>query len=260
MSDVEPLVSQEVDLRDFDYMPLQVARLRDSGLAAHEDPAECWFAVLLWCASWHQVPAASLPNDDKELAAFAGFGRVVKEWQKVKKGALRGWILCSDGRLYHPVVAEKANEAWLARLKHQHKQLCDRIRLANKRNQTNQPLPLFDEWLQERMTHEPSKTTHGETLRQPQETNATTAHVAATLPTNRSDNGLKGREGKGYLKPTAVGKETEQPEPSLWWHDPDKALQLGKTLHCEPRVGEDWNAFKGRLASEVRRVNGKSAT
>lgn len=26
--------------------------------------------------------------------------------------ALKGWVECSDGRLYHTVVAEKANEAW----------------------------------------------------------------------------------------------------------------------------------------------------
>ncbi len=29
---------------------------------------------------------------------------------------LRGWIRCSDGRLYHPVVAEKALEAWVEKL------------------------------------------------------------------------------------------------------------------------------------------------
>lgn len=111
----DPLVPSEVDLRDFTYMPLDVVRLRDCDLAATASGEEFRAAVLLWCASWHQTPAASLPNDDAILSALAGFGRVVKEWFKVKDGALRNWVECSDGRLYHPTVAEKANEAWQAK-------------------------------------------------------------------------------------------------------------------------------------------------
>ncbi|MDJ0449226.1 DUF1376 domain-containing protein [Methylocystis sp. JR02] len=112
-----PLVPPDVDLRDFAFMPLDVVRLRDSDLSASANGEEFRAAVLLWCASWHQIPAASLPNDDAILSALAGFGRVVKEWLKVKKGALRGWVLCADGRLYHPVVAEKARDAWESKKK-----------------------------------------------------------------------------------------------------------------------------------------------
>jgi hypothetical protein len=40
----------------------------------------------------------------------------LRGWKKVRaKGGLRGWIRCSDGRLYHPVVVEKAIEAWAKR-------------------------------------------------------------------------------------------------------------------------------------------------
>lgn len=112
-----PLVPSDVDLRDFAFMPLDVVRLRDSDLSASANGEEFRAAVLLWCASWHQVPAASIPNDDAILSSLAGFGRVVKEWLKVRKGALRGWVLCSDGRLYHPVVAEKARDAWESKKK-----------------------------------------------------------------------------------------------------------------------------------------------
>jgi hypothetical protein len=72
-------------------------------------------AVLLWCAAWHQVPAASLPNDDAELARIAGFGRFVTEWKAIKEEALHGFVLCSDGRYYHGVVAEIALESWAKR-------------------------------------------------------------------------------------------------------------------------------------------------
>ena len=75
-------------------------------------------AVLLWCASWHQVPAASLPADDPSLCRLAGFGRDLRGWKVAKDaGALHGMVLCSDGRLYHPVVAEKVIQALSTRTK-----------------------------------------------------------------------------------------------------------------------------------------------
>lgn len=111
-----PLTPPDCDLRDFVFMPLDVVRLRDSDLAALESAEACWCAVLLWCASWHQLPAASLPNDDRILAQLAGFGKVLKEWLRIRDGALRGWIECSDGRLYHRVIASFANRAWEAKL------------------------------------------------------------------------------------------------------------------------------------------------
>ena len=129
----EPLTPADCDLRDFTFMPLDVVRLRDSDIAAVSSGDEFRCAVLLWCASWHQVPAASIPDDDVILSQLAGYGRVVKEWQKVRKGALRGWVKCVDGRLYHPVVAEKANEAWAGRLEHREKKEADRQRKAAAR-------------------------------------------------------------------------------------------------------------------------------
>lgn len=108
----DPLTPADCDLRDFAYMPLDVVRLRDSEAAVILTPEEFRAAVILWCAAWHQVPAASMPKDDRLLANLAGYGRDVNGWSAVKTGALRGFIECSDGRLYHPVIAEKAMEAW----------------------------------------------------------------------------------------------------------------------------------------------------
>lgn len=112
----DPLVPPEVDLRDFAYMKLDVMRLRDSELSTIELAEAFRSCVLSWCVAWHQLPAGSLPNDDPTLARMLGWGRDVKGWRKVRAaGGLHGWILCSDGRLYHPVVAEKAKEAWAAK-------------------------------------------------------------------------------------------------------------------------------------------------
>jgi len=105
----EPLTPANCDLQDFAFMPLDVARLRDSDLASDETPEACWAAVLLWAASWHQVPAASLPDDNRWLAKESRTGR---RWPKLRAGALRGFVKCSDGRLYHPVIAAFALRAW----------------------------------------------------------------------------------------------------------------------------------------------------
>lgn len=130
-----PLVSMEIDLRDFPYMPLDVVRLRDSDLAAVSSGDGFRAAVILWCACWHQVPAASLPEDDRILANLAGFGRAVAEWMKVKEDALRGFIRCDDGRLYHPLIAEKANDAWAAKQRQRARTEAARQAKLNLKNQ-----------------------------------------------------------------------------------------------------------------------------
>lgn len=106
-----PPVYPDLDLRDFPYMPLDVVRLRDSEMAVLSSGEEFRAAVMLWCAAWHQVPASSLPNDDRILANLAGFGRDVEAWMRIKEAALHGFALHADGKLYHSVIAEKATEA-----------------------------------------------------------------------------------------------------------------------------------------------------
>lgn len=45
----------------------------------------------------------------------------MKAWKKVRAVALHGWVKCSDGRFYHPVVAEKAAESWERRVEFKEK-------------------------------------------------------------------------------------------------------------------------------------------
>lgn len=111
-----PLTPPECDLQDFAFMPLHVARLRDSDLAATAHPEACWYAVLLWAAAWHQVPAASLPDDELVLTRLCGLGRDVKTFRRHRRDAMRGFVKCSDGRLYHEVVAEVALGSWAEKL------------------------------------------------------------------------------------------------------------------------------------------------
>ena len=107
-----PLTPPDCDLRDFPFMPLDAGRLFGSEFHAIASDSEWRAGVCLWLKSWHQVPAASLPNDDTMLCRLAEFGRDMRSWRKVRAVALRGWVLCDDGRLYHETVAQKAVEAW----------------------------------------------------------------------------------------------------------------------------------------------------
>jgi len=112
----EPLVPANVDLRDFPYMPVEVERLFGSEFHAQANDSEWRAGVTLCLKSFHQVPAASLPSDDVALARLAELGRDVRAWRRIKRRALRGWVRCGDGRIYHRVVAEKALEAWIEKL------------------------------------------------------------------------------------------------------------------------------------------------
>lgn len=106
----EPLTPADCDLRGMPFMPLEVSRLMESDLFALSTGDEFKAAIALWCRSWTQLPAASLPTDDRLLCRLAGLG--LADWLEVKDMALRGFVECGDGRIYHPVIAVKALEAW----------------------------------------------------------------------------------------------------------------------------------------------------
>jgi hypothetical protein len=114
-------------------MPVDCTRLLTSETWIMGNADEKVAALTLWCKSWHQVPAASLPDNDRMLSVLSEAGAT---WKKVRDHALRGWVKCSDGRLYHPVVAEKACEAWA--LKQARKARTEAARAAKRDRATEQ--------------------------------------------------------------------------------------------------------------------------
>lgn len=112
----EPFTPSDCDLRGLQFMPIYGDRLFSSATWIAAKPEAKVAALRLW---WHsyakEAPAASLPDDDALLAEYAGYGVAVSQWRKIKAAALRGWVKCSDGRLYHRVVADLALEAWEGR-------------------------------------------------------------------------------------------------------------------------------------------------
>lgn len=125
-----PFVSSDIDVRDLDGFMLNVERLLASELVAIGSAEECWHAFMLWCRAWKQLPAGSLPNDERVLASFSGAG---KRWSKVREVALHGWVLCSDGRLYHRFVAGEVMRAWQRKLAYRTRREADRERLSEWR-------------------------------------------------------------------------------------------------------------------------------
>jgi hypothetical protein len=126
----DPLTPPGCDLRGLPYMPLDVTRLLDSDMFAEATGDEFKAAVSLWCKSWTQIPAGSLPNKDPVLAHLSGNAA---KWKRIKAGAMRGWILCSDDRWYHPVVAEKVLAALPGREEFNHKRSAEADRKARER-------------------------------------------------------------------------------------------------------------------------------
>jgi len=112
MTHPAPLVAPDVDLRKLEYMPLHVRLLLNSDFFVQATDAEIRAALHLWCEAWHQVPAASLPDNEHALCKLAGLGRDLASWKQVRDGAMSGFVLCSDGRYYHEVIALLAADAW----------------------------------------------------------------------------------------------------------------------------------------------------
>ncbi|MBS0522254.1 MAG: hypothetical protein JSS04_01360, partial [Proteobacteria bacterium] len=112
-----PPVPAEVDLRGLAFMPMFGDRLFKSVTWIEASPGAQIAALRLWWHAYaHQVPAASLPDNDRVLAEHAGVTPTV--FRRLKPQALRGWIKCADGRLYHPFLAEIALDAWKRRVGH----------------------------------------------------------------------------------------------------------------------------------------------
>lgn len=98
-------------------MPLFGGHLFGSEFYASASDAEFRAGLRLWWVAWQQQPAGSLPDDDVALCRFADLGRDIKAWRAVKARALHGFLKCSDGRLYHPLLCREVLIAWDRRVR-----------------------------------------------------------------------------------------------------------------------------------------------
>lgn len=186
-----PLTPANCELRDFPFMPLDIMRLRRSRawLVCKRNPALAFYLINLWTASWHDVPAGSLEDDDDVLADLAMCDPT--KWLDIKNDVLRGWVKCSDGRLYHPTVAEKVNDAWAAKLQQRWKTECARIKKHNDRNGTDVARPSFEEWTSQGCPQ-------GQRLYVPRDTSGTSKRLLKDTHSKREGEGQGEREGYIY--------------------------------------------------------------
>ena len=107
LSSIDPPILPGTDLRCERWFNLDIVSLQNSEFIHTANPAEFMAGFLLWTRSFHQVPAGSLPNNEAVLSKLAGgYNYQSASWKKIRTMALHGWALCSDNRLYHPMVTD----------------------------------------------------------------------------------------------------------------------------------------------------------
>lgn len=214
----DPPVPADLDLRHLRDMPLRVQTLLSSRIMAVGSFEEIVAALRLWCESWHQVPAASLPKDDRELAALAGYARNVPGWLAVKPMALHGYTECSDGRLYHETIAEIAVD--------QNSKFAKYSKAAKARWGLNKNATHMQRISDEHATHMQRE----EKSRVEQNRDGSTGLVDSTEPENKQ------------------GRQTYDSGESV--ESPPLNLEIAPEPHREPQLAvQAWNA----LASEIDR-------
>ena len=108
-----PMTPADSDLRGYEFMPLYGDVLFRSSFFTRATPEEFRAAMKLWWAAWWEVPAASLPNNERDLSVLAGVS--LRAWRKMRREVLTNWVLCADDRWYHPFLADIACSAFSKR-------------------------------------------------------------------------------------------------------------------------------------------------
>jgi hypothetical protein len=140
----DPLTPPDCDCTDLDGFMLNVERLMASELVALSTHEIIAAAMFVWCRAWKQRPAASLPDDDRVIAAFARLP--LAKFRRFREEVLRGFVKCSDGRLYHRTLAAEAGRAFERKTAFHRKRETDNQRLKKWRaNKGETPNETHDE-------------------------------------------------------------------------------------------------------------------
>lgn len=117
-----PLTPSDCDLRGIcREMPMpQMFFHEPYNLLAAPDILIARIRLMEW--AWASNPTASIPECDGLFRA-ARLSR--RRWNKVRDEVLHSWVLCRDGRYYHPDLADLACRKWevVCRLRRQGKRI-----------------------------------------------------------------------------------------------------------------------------------------
>ena len=232
----KPMTAAGADLTDFKFMPLDVRRLQKSKawLICKRKPDLAFYMLNLWLAAWHEIPAGSLENDDDVLADAAMCSP--EKRTKVKADVLRNWARCSDGRLYHEVVAEKVNEAWEAKLAQRTRTAAARIAALSKRlGQTS------DTAVKEQIEREIQKLRLS--LPQPSTVSVTENVTGPETETKGQGQGERKEQGQGDSEGESAPQAAPPPAPVEPIPDlPSKATR-GSRLPSDWTLPDDWRQW-----------------
>lgn len=203
-----PPVPPYCDCTDLDGFMLNVEKLMASELVALANHEQVAAALFVWCRAWKQIPAASLPDDDDVIAAFARLP--VARFRKHRAKIMRGFKKCSDGRLYHSVLAAEALVAFEKKVKFRNKREGDAERLRKWREN------------QKRNAGETGNETSSET------------HSETTFETRFVPEGQGQGQGQGQESSQSAGVPADATSVRKPPAEPDRPT--------EPPTGPDWDA------------------
>lgn len=85
-------------------LELDTERIHQSDTWALASPELRPWLLMIWMTAWEQTPCATLPNDDRLIAARIGMS--LDAFTRARDVLLRGWWLADDGRLYHRTMTK----------------------------------------------------------------------------------------------------------------------------------------------------------
>ena len=146
----------------------------------------------------------------------------------MRDGALRGWIRCSDGRLYHPVIAEKAIDAWNSKLDQRWRTECSRIKKHADRHDMELPRPTFEAWVS-------AGCPAGHRLPVPEDNGQVSPGTKKNVPRETHSKGQGERQGQGQIEIPSGAKAPGAESPLT---ARDQVFAIGVTLLTAEGVAE----------------------
>lgn len=100
---IEPPYPADLEAKGWN-LDLDYERIEQSDTWAIASPEQRPWLLMLWLVAWRQAPVATLPDNDRLIAARIGLPlEKFTEWREV---LLSGWELAKDGRLYHRTLTQ----------------------------------------------------------------------------------------------------------------------------------------------------------
>lgn len=127
MTMIEPPYPKDLEAKGWS-LDLEYERIARSNTWAIASAEQRPWLLMIWLMSWQQAPVASLPAEDRFIAAHIGMP--IEQFTQWREVLLSGWELATDGRLYHKTLTEHVLKMASKRVKDTARVRAHRERLA----------------------------------------------------------------------------------------------------------------------------------